>query len=276
VELPALGSPPCDDARAVGAKAANLSRLAQRRRVPAGFAIPAADLAAGLTPELRLALSEAYRALGAALGETDPLVAVRSSALDEDGSASSFAGQHATVLGVRGNAALEAAVVACIESARAPAALAYRRARGLEETDVQMAVLVQQLIEADVSAVAFSRNPVTGNPDEVVINASWGLGEPIVSGTVTPDTYVVDAVEFSPISRAVADKRTMAVVGEGALAYLDVPADRRSAPALTDAQLAAIARLACSLEASMGWPTDIECAYRDGELYLLQCRPITT
>jgi pyruvate,water dikinase len=164
-----------------------------------------------------------------------------------------------------------------VRGLHAPAALAYRAARGLDDTDARMAILVQQLVAADASAVAFTRNPVTGNPDEVVINATWGLGEPLVSGTVTPDTFVVDAVEFVLMSQVTAGKPSMCTLTEdGELVYIEVPDDRRQMPALTSEQAIAIARLACDLQARMGWPADIECAYMDGELYLLQCRPITT
>jgi pyruvate,water dikinase len=227
--------------------------------------------------ELWQSIIEAYRELGDRAGRPDLLVAVRSSALDEDSGDSSFAGQHATYLGVRGEAALRDAVVGCLESARTPAALAYRAARGLEASDARMAILVQHLVEADAAAVAFTRNPVTGNPEEVVINATWGLGEPLVSGTVTPDTYLVDAVDFALISQVTADKPSMCTIdADGRVVYIEVPQGRRRTPALTPEQALAIARLACDLEARMGWPADIECAYKDGELYLLQCRPITT
>lgn len=271
-----LGAPGGDDVTVVGAKAANLSRLARDYRVPPGFVIPA--MPATAVPERAFwdAAFEAYRSLAATLGDPTPAVAVRSSAVDEDGAAASFAGQHATVLGVRGEPELRAAVIEVLASAASPAALAYRNAHGLPTEDVGIAVLVQQLVPADVSAVAFSQNVVTGNRDEVVINASWGLGDPIVSGEVTPDTYLVNALEFTLIRRDLGDKSLMCTLTPEGLATLPVPDDRRRRPALTDAEAAAIARLACDLERRMGWPADIECAYAAGVLYLLQCRPITT
>lgn len=219
---------------------------------------------------------EAYRALAATDNDPPPLVAVRSSAVDEDGDAASFAGQHATVLGVRGGPALQDAVLQVLASAVAPAALAYRAAHGLNASDVRIAVLVQRLVPAEVSAVAFSQDVVARDPDEVVINATWGLGEPLVSGEVTPDTYRVSALEFTLLRRDLADKAILRTVTPDGVATLPVPEDRRRAPALTDLEAVTIARLACDLERRMGWPVDVECAYAGGLLYLLQCRPITT
>jgi len=141
---------------------------------------------------------------------------------------------------------------------------------------VQLAVLVQQLVAADVASVVFSNNPVTSRSDEVVINASWGLGESIVGGTVTPDTYVVAKTDFTVRSRCIGEKQRMTVPVPGGTREVDVPRLLRAVPVLDDAQAAAMARLACSLEDAMGWPVDIECAYREGQIYLLQCRPITT
>lgn len=270
-----LGSAECDNASVAGAKAAHLSRLAAHYRVPPGFVIPARAAADVLAPEAWDAVLDAYLALGGEVDEAAPLVAVRSSALDEDGLDASFAGQHATVLGVRGAAPLRAAVASVLASAVAPSALAYRHARGVPTEDVRMAVLVQQLVAAEVSAVAFSMNTVAGDPDEVVINSCWGLGEPLVSGTVTPDTYLVSALEFTVLRRELAGKPTMLAATPAGIATLPVPEALRLAPSLTEAQAVEVARLACALEARMGWPVDIECAWRDGRLYLLQCRPIT-
>ena len=272
----ALGAPGSDEVGLVGAKAANLARLAGACRVPPGFVIPARPAAGPLTDEVWHAVVEAYHALAAEVADPDVAVAVRSSAVDEDGDAASFAGQHATILGVRGETALRAAVIEVLASAVTPAALAYRAAHNLPAEDVRIAVLVQQLVPAEVSAVAFSQNVVAGDPDEVVINASWGLGEPIVSGEVTPDTYLVSALEFTILRRDLADKTTMRVRTPGGVATLAVPDQLRRTPALADAQAVAIAHLACDLERTMGWPVDIECAYAGGLLYLLQCRPITT
>ena len=143
------------------------------------------------------ALATAYRRLADRAGSETPAVAVRSSALDEDGGMASYAGQHETSLNIVGVEAVADAVVHCWRSAWSPRARAYRRAQGRAQDKVQVAVLVQQLIVADSSAVLFSAHPVTGSRDEIVVNASWGLGESIVGGTVTPDTYVVRKVDIA-------------------------------------------------------------------------------
>jgi pyruvate,water dikinase len=154
--------------------------------------------------------------------------------------------------------------------------LEYRRQRGLSLENVRLAVLVQQLIVSDVSIVAFSMNPVALNRDEVMINASWGLGESIVSGTVTPDTFIVRKYDLEVTSQTIADKGHMTVAVPGGTREVDVPRFLRNEACLSKEQLIEVAQLVLSLEANMGYPVDIECTYAGGKLYLLQCRPITT
>jgi phosphoenolpyruvate synthase/pyruvate phosphate dikinase len=141
---------------------------------------------------------------------------------------------------------------------------------------VRLAVLVQLLVPADASAVVFSANPVTGSRDEVLINASWGLGESIVSGTVTPDTYVIRKSDLAVVSRDIGDKHRMTVLAPRGTQEVAIPRRQQRSPSIDDDQVVELARLGIALEATMGWPVDIECAYRGRELYLLQCRPITT
>src|SRR5215813_2866764 len=124
----------------------------------------------------------------------------------------SFAGQYETYLNVVGVDAVAEAVVRCWTSGRTARALAHRRWQGLSGQGMRLAVLIQQLVPGDAAAVVFSANPVTGRRDEVVINAGWGLGESLVRGTVTPDTYVIRKSDFAVVSRAIADKRRMTVL----------------------------------------------------------------
>ncbi len=273
-----LGEPASRERSLVGGKMAHLGSLAAEFRVPSGFCLTTAaferwahavDDAA--LAGLREAVAVAYRRLGE--GEDVP-VAVRSSAVDEDGGIASFAGQHETFLNAVGVDAVVDAVVRCWRSAQGERARAYRRQHG-RDAGAPLAVLVQRLVAADVSAVAFSADPVTGERGRVVINASWGLGESIVGGTVTPDTYVVTA-DGAVLDRVVADKRRMTVALPGGVREVDVPRLLSRAPALDDARAVEIARLAAALEGAMGWPVDVECAFGDNTLYLLQCRPITT
>ncbi len=196
--------------------------------------------------------------------------------MDEDGAAASFAGQHETFLNIVGVNSILQAVTRCWESARSERALDYRRKQGLSGECVQLAVLVQQLVASDVSAVVFSANPVTGSRDEIVINASWGLGESIVGGTVTPDTFVVRKSDLAVMERVIADKQRMTVCARRGTREVDVPRFLRKEAALTDEHVVEMAKLARTLEGTMEHPVDVEGAYAGGELYLLQCRPITT
>ena len=286
-----LGEPACHERARVGGKAATLSRLAAAYRVPPGFCLTVAAYAlaeaSNLThqegspsPALPVALYDAlataYRRLADRAGSETPAVAVRSSALDEDGGMASYAGQHETSLNIVGVEAVVDAVVHCWRSAWSPRACAYRRAQGRAQDNVQVAVLVQQLIVADSSAVLFSAHPVTGSRDEIVVNASWGLGESIVGGTVTPDTYVVRKADLAVAVRQIADKRRMTVAGPGGTREVDVPRFLRTHATLTEEQAVEMAHLGLALEATLGRPVDVECAYQDGRLFLLQCRPITT
>jgi pyruvate,water dikinase len=129
---------------------------------------------------------------------------------------------------------------------------------------------------ADVSAVVFTANPVSGERGEVVVTASWGLGESIVGGSVTPDTCVLRKVDLAVVARRIAEKACMTVAVAGGTREVAVPRLMRSQPALTDPQAVEVARLGLALEGEMGWPVDVECAYQGGDLHLLQCRPITT
>ncbi len=272
-----LGATACDDAGLVGGKAASLSRLAGIQRVPPGFALEASSASQGSMPaEVGLAIGDAYLELGRPF-ETDELpVAVRSSALDEDSADASFAGQHDTYLNVRGRESVIDAVQRCIASATSAGALEYRAQRGLPASDVRIAVLVQQLVMSDVSAVVFSANPITGDRDEVMINASWGLGESIVGGTVTPDTFTVAKRELSVTWRDLACKERMTVLHEDGTKEVPVPDHLQSVTSLDDRQVLEAAALAMSLEQAFGYAVDVECAFAQDKLYLLQCRPITT
>ena len=272
-----LGDPSSFDMALFGGKAANLSRLARMYpRVPDGFCLPVSVMSEAHPLDLRDEITRAISDLMACHSLPDFIAAVRSSAVEEDSAMVSFAGMHETYLHVAGTEAILQAIVRCWESARSHRALEYRRQRGLSLEKVQLAVLVQQLIVSDVSIVAFSMNPVTLNRAEVMINASWGLGESLVSGTVTPDTFVVRKSDLEVTSQTIADKGRMTVAVPGGTREVDVPNFLRSEACLSDEQLIEVAQLALSLEATMRYPVDAECAYAGGKLYLLQCRPITT
>ena len=287
-----LGEPHCGDPSLVGGKAANLSVLAESYAIPPGFAVTSEALdqaiKGGFTVDTTVVeghlipqalyelICEAYRALSKLCNQEQVSVAVRSSALDEDGSSTSFAGQHSTFLNVSGEQAVAGAIAECWRSAFSAPALYYRSQQGLASDNIGMAALVQQMLPADASAVVFSANPVTGSRDEIVINASWGLGESIVSGTVTPDTFVVRRPGMTIVATEIGEKATMTAPMPGGVGEIDVPAQWQMLPSITNEQVVELANLAVELEARMGWPVDIECSYYQERLYLLQCRPITT
>ena len=281
------------DATLVGGKAASLDALARLGfRIPPGFclttrafdaqlaALPAAAAAMARLPdeaalaeltslfetgpldaEITGALAAAVARLTGeleALGAVPVSLAVRSSGIGEDSSAASFAGLHETELGIV-PAGVEGAVRRCWASLWSPAALAYRQRKGIALDGGGMAVVVQALVPADAAAVVFTRHPVTGRTDQLVITAVRGLGDAMVSGTVTPDTWVVDrasgaTVEFTPGDR---------------------PAGQAGA-ALSGALLADLTALALAVEAGFGAAVDIEAAVARDTWYLLQARPITT
>ena len=279
-----LGEPDCHKLELVGGKVAPLSRLAADYRVPPGFCLTT-DASAMWTAKIqqdddaRADLAEwlagPYAELSKRCATAYPAVAVRSSAADEDGAASSFAGQYETYLNRRGVDEIADAVQQCWESAHSERVATYRAQHGIG-SEVKLAVLVQQLVIAATSAVVFSTNPVNGNRDEVVINACWGLGESVVSGTVTPDTYIVRKSDLSLTTRRIEKKERMTVAIPGGTKEVPVPRLLSEEPALDDSQTLEMAELALSLEDRFGYAVDLECAYQGGELYLLQCRPITT
>jgi len=271
-----LGEAACADVLVAGGKAAALSRLAEAASVPPGFTLCAALQRRKVERgELEQLVSAAYGELGRRLGMALPPVAVRSSGVDEDGSANSFAGQHETFLNVRGEDAVTAAVLSCWESAGSERVASYRSGRGLDPV-AAMAVLVQHLVCADESGVAFTADPVTLDPDVIVVNASFGLGESVVAGTVTPDTFRVRRSSMEIVERRIADKQVMTVVQPEGVVEVPIPSLLRHEAALSDAQVMAVADLGIRLENLLGVPVDIEYAFGDRELHLLQCRPITT
>jgi pyruvate,water dikinase len=223
------------------------------------------------------AIPRAWRML-AGDGGDDIALAVRSSAPSEDSGAYSFAGLHDTILDVRAADALEAAVRACWASLWSDRAVSYRQGTALADEPAEIAVVVQRLIRADVAFVVFTTDPVSGNADHAVISASWGLGEAIVSGLVTPDHIVIDRAG-RVVEYAVGAKEVMTVPGAspgGGTREVPVPRMLRAMPVLDAGQAAQIAALARSLAARLGYPADIEGGIAGGAIHLFQARPITT
>ncbi len=233
--------------------------------------------AATLPDDLAEAISVAYRELRARCAG-DLVAAARSSALSEDATVASSAGVYETYLNLRDEAAVLNAVLRCYRSLWAPRAVQYRAFRGTNSAHEAMAVVVMQMIDADVSGVAFTVNPLTGDRGQIAVNASWGLGETIVSGRVTPDQFLVDKASLAVLQREIAAKEVETRPhpgGESGTVEVAVPAARTLAPALTDAQLRELAHTCLRIEAHYGHPVDVEWAFAGGRLYILQARPVT-
>ncbi|MDE0451600.1 MAG: PEP-utilizing enzyme [Gammaproteobacteria bacterium] len=226
------------------------------------------DVGSGIRSEI----SAAYDALG-----DRPAVAVRSSATAEDSPDASFAGQHETHLNVRGAAPVVAAVKDCWGSLWTAQAMRYRHERSMEHEDVAMGVVVQIMVPSEVSGIAFTANPASGERSEMIVNCSFGLGEAVVGGEVTPDTYVVDRGSLTAKDTVTGSKERMIVAdGEQGTRTEAVRAERRGEPCLSDAAVADLAALALTVEDVFdGEPQDIEWALSSGKLWLLQSRPIT-
>ena len=227
----------------------------------AGRPVPAATAAA---------IAKAYTGLG-----DDIVVAVRSSATAEDLPGMSFAGQQDTYLNIRGAASVLDAVQRCWGSLWTPRAIGYRARYGHVADQVQMGVVVQQFVRADAAGVLFTVDPVTGGRDHVVLNASWGLGEAIVGGQVTPDIVVVDRAGGGIIDYQVGSKAVMTVPAETGTREQDTPAVLRDAAALTADEVAELAHIGLAIEELYGQPMDVEWARAERKLFVVQARPIT-
>jgi phosphoenolpyruvate synthase/pyruvate phosphate dikinase len=203
----------------------------------------------------------------AALEQLGEPLAVRSSAADEDASDRSAAGQYDSVMGVRGPEAVVAAVEHCWREADAGRALAYR-----DGAPARVALVLQREVPADRAGVAFSIDPVTGADNAIVIEAVFGHGEGAVGGAVTPDRYRVER-ESEKVTARVADKEASAD-GSGELSPL--PAERRTARVLRDDDVRAVARFVTKAEHGLAHALDMEFCFARGELWAVQCRPITT
>ncbi len=248
-----------------------------------------------IPPAIAAEIRTAYLALNQAsciLPPASCAVAVRSSATAEDLPDASFAGQQDTYLNIQGVDAVLDAVRRCWASLWTARAIGYRARQGIDPDAVSLAVVVQALVPADAAGIMFTANPLNGRRDQLVINAAWGLGEAVVGGLVTPDSYTVDKSTGQVVAREIADKQVMTVRTESGTEEQPVPDTRRAAQVLEDAQIAELARLGAQIEAFYGAPQDIEWCYLpapagrggqpqtvggdEGSFFIVQSRPITT
>jgi phosphohistidine swiveling domain-containing protein len=301
---------PQADLETVGGKGANLARLARAGfPIPDGFLIPTsayrgfvqangldakiraalegldpgnpaaleatserirtAFAAGAISPALVDALTSGYERLGA------PAVAVRSSATAEDLPDLSFAGQQDTFLNVLGLDPLCKAVTRCWSSLWTARAIGYRARNAIDHESVSLAVVVQRMVQSEASGVLFTANPLTGRRAEIVIDATLGLGEALVSGQVEPDHYVVDSTKGAILSKSLGAKATIikSQAGGGTIAEKAGAFDRQAIP---DEVILKLADLAQHVADEYKFPQDIEWAWADGKLHLLQSRPVTS
>lgn len=299
-------------AQRIGGKGAKLARMQSLGlRVPAFFSVDAGDFRAAMQHEdVRAAIVRADSLVAAeqyeeaaevvrtavlalplpeavatsivqrwsVLGDagSDAMVAVRSSAIGEDGADHSFAGQFESVLGVRTQEQLLDAVRQCWASGWTGRAVAYRARHGMPALDVAMGLVVQVQVDAEVAGVLFTGDPITGDPHTMVASATWGLGEALVSGIANADTYRCDR-RHGVIDVEVAEKDLMIVLrDDGLTEEAVVPVERQGVRALTDDQVRELVALGELLEREEGWAQDIEWAFAGGTLHVLQTRPVTT
>jgi pyruvate,water dikinase len=229
---------------------------------------------AKLPDDLARQVKEAYASLSKG-SDGGAFVAVRSSATAEDLPEASFAGQQETFLNVRGEQDVLKKVLACWSSLFTPRAIFYRAKQRFDTGKVNIAVVVQKMVNADKAGVMFTRHPTTG-AEQLIIEGALGLGEGVVSGTVSPDNYVCNP-QGEAQSVTVATQENMYVRGpDGKTAVVKVPAAQRDARVVSDAELKQLVKVGRLIEKHYGTPQDIEWAIEKGELYVLQTRPITT
>lgn len=234
----------------------------------ASEAIRARFFAGTIPSDLADTLRIAYAGMG------HPPVAVRSSATAEDLPEMSFAGQHDTSLNVVGDEALLQAVVNCWSSLWTARAIGYRARNGIPHEGVALAVVVQEMVQSEASGVLFTANPLNGKRTETVIDATLGLGEALVSGQVEPDQYVVDAADGHILGKRLGSKG-VAIHGQVGGGTFEAIGERVECQALPDGAIVELTRQGHRVVEIFGAPQDIEWAWADGRLFLLQSRPIT-
>jgi len=226
---------------------------------------------AGIADTVREPLLAAYRLLG-----PNAVVAVRSSATGEDGADASFAGMNATITNVSGEEALVDAVLHCWMSLFSPRVITYRASRNFTGVPA-MAVVIQQMIDSEKAGVAFTADPSNGAQDRVVIEGAFGLGEVVVSGEVEPDTYIVSKESRQLLDSRIGHQAFKIVRGpDGSDMAVDLDEKQANTRVLDPVELKRIAELAIATEQHNRCPQDTEWAISDGQVYLVQARPITT
>lgn len=257
----------------VGGKGLSLGRLSQASLpVPPGFVITTGlfrnfKVEKILSDQVQKEINDAFDDIGTTR------VAVRSSAISEDSEEASWAGQFESYMNVTKDELIKR-VLDCWDSVKG--AGEYAQTQGLKEAELILAVVVQKMVDSDVSGVAFSVNPLNHNSDEIMIEATWGLGELLVQGMVTPDNYVLSKSVKSVLSSNISTKDKKLAYQDGDTKEILVDADMQDQPCLTTEQLVELTELICHIEDYYHSPQDIEWALQDNKFFILQSRPITT
>ncbi|MBA2862124.1 phosphoenolpyruvate synthase [Methanococcus maripaludis] len=227
--------------------------------------------------DLKLSIIESYHKMCEISGDDETFVAVRSSATAEDLPDASFAGQQETFLNMKGNEQVLQAVQECFSSLFTPRAIFYREEKGFDHFEVALAAVVQKMVNADQAGVMFTVNPINHDYNQMVIEGAWGLGEGVVSGTVSPDTYIVSKDTQEILSINVARKDTMFIKDtDGVTKEVKTPEDLLEKQVLSEELIKKLENVGQTIENHYKRPMDIEWAIEKGEIYMLQARPITT
>lgn len=219
-------------------------------------------------------MTKSYRKLSGRFSKA--LVAVRSSATAEDLPGMSFAGQQATFLNVKGESNLQVAVRECWASLFTPRAIYYRHSNKIQIEKVGISVIVQKMIQSEVSGIMFSIDPVTNRKDRIIIDAVWGLGEMIVQGSYIPDHYVVQKDTFAILSKEVNDQKMQYIKKGNETKEIKVLKKNISKIKLSEDQIITLAKMSQKLQDHYYFPQDSEWALEKNKLYIVQTRPITT
>lgn len=226
--------------------------------------------------EIKEEIINAYYQLSQVEQPNGAAVAVRSSATAEDLPDASFAGQQETYLNIRSEQELLVHVKCCWASLWTARAMAYRHKQNYDHSKVYLSIIIQLMVEAEAAGVAFTANPLNGREDEILINSSYGLGEVVVAGIVTPDNFVLNRKNLEIKTRQLGNKeKRLQMDPTGRTQQADVPFDQRKEFSLSDAQLRELGELAIRVEEHYQVPQDVEWAFSKGKVYLLQARPVT-
>lgn len=263
-----------DDVSIVGGKAASLGEMYRTKfPIPPGFAVTAQAFNDFRNKDLPQSFIDEL------MNQFDLLksdrVSVRSSALAEDSSDASWAGQMETFLNVTKGDLIEK-IIGCWNSVDSKRAKIYAKENDAKENDLVVAVVVQKMVDSDVAGVMFTANPITGNQEEILIEAGYGLGEGVVSGVISPDSYLLSKLNAEIISHNISDQSDMISYEDNQTRTVKIAQEKRDIQKLADTYIRHLAKIGDNIQDHYGFPQDIEWALEKGELYILQARPITT